>query len=49
MEREIERIAQEGRKVDSDIRTHEDEAATLHKRRVRKVAHGFCIQVYCRM
>lgn len=33
LEREIERIAQEGRKVDSDIRTHEDEAATLHKRR----------------
>lgn len=34
-EREIEQIGQEGRQIDNDIRSLEEEAATLHKQRVR--------------
>lgn len=33
VEKELEQLGQEGRKIDSDIRTLEDEAAALHKQR----------------
>ena len=36
-EKEIEKIDQEGRKIAGDIRTLEEEAATLHKQRVREM------------
>lgn len=44
-EREIEQIAEEGRRLDSDIRNLEEEAATLHKQRVRKLHKVFVSDV----
>lgn len=37
LDREIEQIGEEGRRLDGDIRTFEEEAATLHKQRVRNM------------
>jgi len=41
-DKEIAQIAEDGRKLDSDIRNLEEEAATLHKQRVRKMHKVLC-------
>lgn len=47
-EKEISRIGEENRKLDSDIRSLEEEAAILHKQRVRKIHMVIVFRWYSR-